>query len=310
VIDAATPTPDGAPMLCGDGMRVRGEECDDANTAAGDGCDATCRVEPYVGAPQAAIDAMRAINPLRAAADLPGALLQGQIVQAAQDHASYYSNNAAAYTGGLSAHEEDPAYPNGFTGVTFSQRMTAAGFAGAKSSEVMAFAANPTSAVAQWLNSVYHRIPLLHPNTRLFGYGGSNASGRNADVIDFSNGTAERATAVTVWPPPGATGVPRSFNRLSEGPNPPTPPGGGNVTGPIVSVFFATGQSGTLTSQSIEDSNGTPLAITVTGPGGLMSGSYAFYAAGPASAGATFTVRIAGSVGGQPFSTSWTFTTQ
>jgi len=112
---------DAAPAVCGDTMRVRGEECDDGNLAPGDGCDATCRVEPYAGAPQAAVDAMRAVNGLRASADLPGARLQDKIVLAAQNHASYYANNAAAYAGGLSAHDEDPAFPNGFTGANFGR---------------------------------------------------------------------------------------------------------------------------------------------------------------------------------------------
>jgi cysteine-rich repeat protein len=30
---------------CGDGVRVIGEQCDDGNRRAGDGCDAMCRTE-------------------------------------------------------------------------------------------------------------------------------------------------------------------------------------------------------------------------------------------------------------------------
>src|SRR5205085_10094822 len=35
-----------APIVCGDGIVDAGEECDDGNTASGDGCDATCHAEP------------------------------------------------------------------------------------------------------------------------------------------------------------------------------------------------------------------------------------------------------------------------
>ncbi len=35
-----------APALCGDGTVGNGEQCDDGNTKAGDGCSATCLVEP------------------------------------------------------------------------------------------------------------------------------------------------------------------------------------------------------------------------------------------------------------------------
>ena len=34
---------------CGNGVVERGEQCDDGNTTAGDGCDAACRVEPICG---------------------------------------------------------------------------------------------------------------------------------------------------------------------------------------------------------------------------------------------------------------------
>ena len=42
--DAAPPVID-APT-CGDGVIEAGEQCDDGNAAPGDGCGATCRIEP------------------------------------------------------------------------------------------------------------------------------------------------------------------------------------------------------------------------------------------------------------------------
>jgi cysteine-rich repeat protein len=306
---------DAPPALCGDGMRVRGEECDDHNQAAGDGCSATCQVEPYAGAPQSAIDAMHAINALRAAADVPGRPLDRSAVQSSQAHADYYSNNYTTVyqpNPSFSPHQEMSGYP-GFTGVNFYDRMTAAGFAGSAMFETMAFANNPQGAVTQWLNTVFHRIPILHPNMGTFGYG--NAAGHPNDVADYGSATAEKQGAVIVWPPPGATGVPRSFSTTQEGPSPPNPPGGGTTTGPIVSVYFANGSSGTITSHSIKDSAGNTLPDTMIAKddatfSAFMMGSYCFYAAGPAASGATFTVSIAGTVNSQPFQTSWSFTTQ
>jgi cysteine-rich repeat protein len=296
-------------------MRVAGEECDDHNTANGDGCDMTCKVEPYAGAPQSAIDAMHAVNIARAAADVPGAKLDSHAVASSQNHATYYATNAAAYPSGVSPHVEDASFPTGFTGVQFSTRMSFAGFTGSAFFETMAFSANAPSAVSQWLNTVFHRIPILHPNMTVFGYGNSTASGRNNDVADYGGGSAESTTKVILWPPPNATGIARQFNILQEGPTPPTPPGGGNITGPIISVFFANGSTGTITSHSIKDAGGTTLPDTMIAKndatfGAFMQGSYAFYAAGPAPAGTTFTISIAGTVNGQPFSRTWTFTTQ
>jgi len=308
-------TVDAAPALCGDGMRVLGEECDDHNTLPGDGCDDACRVEPYAGAPQAAVDALHAIDALRAAADLPGAHLDAKLVQASQAHADFYATNyAALYTGNnaISPHQETSGYP-GFTGVQFYNRTAAAGFTGQAMFETMAFVANPQNAVRGWLNTVFHRIPLLHPNMTLVGYG--NASAQANDVADYGRGTAESADKVIVWPPPDATGVPVSFDVRYEGPSPPKPPGGGNVTGPLVSVFFANGANGTITSHAIKDASGATLPDTMLAKddatfNAFMMGSYCFYADGPAASGATFTVEIAGTVNGQAFTRTWSFTTQ
>ncbi len=58
IVDAATTTARGKFTMdvtlkdaaCGDGLVSGGEQCDDGNTAAGDGCSATCALEPLAGA--------------------------------------------------------------------------------------------------------------------------------------------------------------------------------------------------------------------------------------------------------------------
>lgn len=310
-VDAPGTGVDAAPMQCGDGIRVRGEECDDHNTTSGDGCDSTCHVEPPAGASQAQIDEMHAVNALRAEADVPGRPMDPHANQSSSAHASYYANNPAAYAGGLSPHLEDASFPNGFTGVQFFDRMSAAGVTGNAMFETMAFSGNPTSAVGQWQNSVFHRVPLLHPSMGSFGYG--LATG--ADVSDFESGAAEKPGAVIVWPPPNATGIPGSFNTQQEGPNPPPPPGGGSVTGPIISILFASGTTGTVDTHILRDAGGAMVAHTLVTPqdatvGPFLVGTFAMYAAGPAASGAKFTVEITGTAGGQAYSKAWSFTTQ
>jgi cysteine-rich repeat protein len=310
--DAMPMMPDATMSACGNGTRECGEECDDGNTTSGDGCSAACVVEPYAGAPQSAIDALHAMNVLRAEACLPGAHIETHVVASSQNHASYYANNAAAYTGGLSPHNEDPNFPTGYTGVNFYDRMSAAGFTGPAMFETMAFVDNPQAAIAEWRDTVFHRIPILHPNMTRFGYGNSNANGRNNDVSDYSSGAAASASQVVVWPAPNATGVARTFNTAQEAPTPPAPPGGGGTTGPLVSVFFASGSNGTITSHSIKQGS-TVKPDTMIAPsdatfGPFMMGSYCFYPDPPAGA-ATYTVTIAGTVNGQSFTKTWSFTT-
>jgi hypothetical protein len=163
-----------------------------------------------------------------------------------------------------------------------------------------------------WLNSVFHRVPIIHPNATQMGYGGASGNGGSADVIDFGAGASEDVTQVVLFPPPNATGVIGSFNRLQEGPNPPAPPGGGNITGPIVSVA-ADADLTIITAEILQ--NGNVLPTILVGPntpnlGPFMSGTFAFYASGPAPSNTTFTARISGTIGGQPFTREWSFTTE
>ena len=62
--------------------------------------------------------------------------------------------------------------------------MTAAGDTGSPRSEVMAFSGDPVSAIGQWINSVYHRTPLLSPWLQEMGYGMT----ADCDTIDMGQG--------------------------------------------------------------------------------------------------------------------------
>jgi hypothetical protein len=171
-----------------------------------------------------------------------------------------------------------------------------------------AFVGNPTSAVNEWLNTVFHRVPMLHPNMAVFGY----AKATGVDVADYGSGTADQPDEVIVWPPPGATNVPATFNTGQEGPNPPPAPGNMATTGPIISVFFAN-NAGTITSHSISVGGVVQqdTALTPSDPtfGAFLMGSYCFYT-DPQGAAKKFDVTVTGTVSGHAFTKSWSFTTQ
>jgi len=69
------PPPPPPPPNCGNGTIDGGEECDDGNTTAGDGCDASCRVEGLVGdrcaVPRSVTDGATAFSTLGATTDGP-----------------------------------------------------------------------------------------------------------------------------------------------------------------------------------------------------------------------------------------------
>jgi cysteine-rich repeat protein len=304
---------------CGDGVRNTGEECDDANTAGGDGCDDLCRVE---GSPNASPEQLRAfqdINSIRASAGLAGLAMDDDINEAAQNHADCFVNNPEDYLDPnndfvfiFNPHEEAQGFTF-FSGAQFFDRMAAAGFSGAPMFEVMAFSDDPDAAVGTWLNSVFHRVPLLHPNTAQMGYGGASGARLPADVVDFGSGVSADASQIVLFPPPGATGVIGAFDTRFEGPNPPRPPGGGTVTGPIISVLFDASVNAEITSRELFDGDGDAVDTTLVDPGfggGLMLGSFAFYGDGPARSGETFTAAISGTLNGQAFERSWSFTVE
>lgn len=109
--------------------------------------------------------------------------------------------------------------------------------------------------VTALLEAPYHRLPMLDAELGLVGCG--LAAGNRAQVVQMvwpraagqldrppsgrsrpGRGTVERA--LSVYPPPGATGVRTGFDRASETPTPfahvPLPADGGADVGPVLSV--------------------------------------------------------------------------
>jgi hypothetical protein len=66
-----------------------------------------------------------------------------------------------------------------------------------------------------WMNSVYHRAPLLRREVVSFGYGHALGCGD----VDLGK-QASKDGGWTVWPPTGARSVPTTFFASRESPNP------------------------------------------------------------------------------------------
>src|SRR5688500_10218594 len=113
--------------------------------------------------------------------------------------------------GGLSAHQQTPG-TFGFTGVQFSDRMRAAGYAGFAFSEVIHFLGDPERAVRGWENSVFHRIPLVSLSAGEVGFGEAETDRLAVDVMDFGRTRAAVDwNAIVVYPPEGSIDNPRGF---------------------------------------------------------------------------------------------------
>lgn len=258
------------------------------------------------GAPDAAVTAINAVNTIRVAMGVECAKLVLDLDTSAKAHCDFYAantGNAMCEGGNISPHDEVTGC-TGFTGADPGARVAAAGYVGNGWGEVMAFNDDPLKAVDQWVNSVWHRTPLLSPWWDDMGYG----SATKCDVIDLGPGTQTPTTATAMYPYAGQTNVVRSFNGADEGPVPPAPPTGWPSGLPITLYV----RNAVTVSHSIEVmGSGMPLdhqwidyKVSDNDSDQLI-----MYTNAPFAANTTYHVTIAVTLKGAPKTFDWTFTT-
>lgn len=258
---------------------------------------------PPSDAPADAVTALNAENAARVAMGVPCASLVLTLCTSAQNHCAYYTANQGSSTcAASSAHSEISGCPD-FTGADPGARIRAAGYNGNGWSECMAFLGDPAGAVKTFIDSVYHRTPVLSPWYRDMGYGG----GSGCDTIDFGPGAGTAKTVTAFYPYDGQTGVPLSFNGAQEGPTPPVPSSGWPSGYPITLY----GQGITVSShQLMVDGDSTPLAHQwLDGDSTLGSTAKVMYADAPLTANTTYRVTIDGTTTSATVHFEWTFTT-
>src|SRR5262249_35214498 len=152
-----------------------------------------------------------------------------------------------------------------FVAVQFFDRDTMAGYAGQPFFETMVFGANPGGdAVQTWIDSIWHRTPVLSPWVRDVGYGDT---GRDCATMDFGAGERAANNIVATWPVDGQTGVPTQFDGSREGPPPPRPETGWPSGYPIT-IYL----KGTLTAHSLTiDGSSEEIPHFFFGPGDSLS---------------------------------------
>jgi len=276
---------------------------------------AEAAIEP-LAEEQAALDL---VNRVRADLGLRVLTVGEAVSDAAQNHADYlWLNMPLAH----SPHAEDPALP-GYTGTAPDARLAAAGVdlaAATPLGEVIAWQPRSVAGVAVWLETVYHRLPLLRPEATAIGYGHVLADGLAINVMEIVT-PAERAAAPTQlvrYPGPGATGVALSWDG-AESPAPPAPPGGFD-SGPVVTLSAALGVSLRLHEVTLSGPAGEslPLVVLVARDDDVAPAAYhrdlasaiAFYAHEPLRPELRYDVRLVVSVNGAaPQVEAWSFTT-
>ncbi len=255
------------------------------------------------------------VNTYRIRAGLGPLHMIGQLNDASGAHANYVLLHPDLYEDeGLSVHEEAPDR-DGFFGERFWERMKVAGYNGLPFREVIAYQATPAAAVAHWMETVYHRLPLLHPAAQHVGYAERHLGKARINVLDVGagDGVEPIIPGGVVWPPDGATNVALAWDGL-ESPQPPPPPSG-YPSGPVVTLTFALNTEFEVLQHFIKDTDTDAMLphtlLTPKNDTNLQGeSSVALYTDEPLLPGRTYEVRVRGVADGVEFFRSWTFTTR
>ncbi len=257
--------------------------------------------------------ALSRLDAVRAAVGLGPVAGDDAAHHAAQGHAEFYVKHAAKYTNSkLNPHSQDKSFGDGFTGTGFFDRLKAAGFGGTPSSEVMAFTGSGVAAVDGWMETVYHRLPLIDPRSALVGVGIASAGGSHTEVMDFGAGGEPEGAPIVVYPWPGMKDVPRSWLG-NEGPQPPPPPEG-YPSGPVITARLPAGA--TLKGHSLRTDDGAELPHVLLTPAvdpnlkAFDGRAIALYAHKPLTGGAWHEVELRFEAQGALRTLRWRFATR
>jgi len=252
---------------------------------------------------QAALDA---VNANRQVAGVPPVTADKALAEAAEEHAWYtVFNFGQPSQAGLGIHTENPTLP-GFVGTNFLQRDHAAGYVGNRASEVINHVFTPPAAVSVWIDSVYHRFPLLDRETQAIGYGEATIGILSTVVMDIGIGEPTKGQPV-MFPPNGARDVPAAFIGHEE-PD-PAPTGTQYPVGYPVTLTVGSASTLAVQDSKLLGPDGNEVAGFALQPGQQVAGGeWGFMAQSPLKPGATYTAEVAGTLDGQPFSQRWSFT--
>ncbi len=282
--------------ICGHACKM-GFSCSAGSCVSGQACPAP------TGAPADATTAITIANGIRAKIGSPCSVIAPALDTSATKHCTYYKANAGMGACVSNPHVEVMACTQ-YVGAQFYDRMAVAGYNGQPASEDMAFVGDPTQAVGQWVDSVWHRPPLLSPWVRDFGYG----SAAGCDTADFGVGASAPTNTVANYPYDGQTGVPTSFSG-NEGPTPPAPPTG-FPSGYPITVFL---MGATITAHTLTlDGDAALIGHVWIGPADsqFLRDAYVMYANKPLTPGKKYRVHVEATQGAAPVKLDWAFTTQ
>ncbi|MGI6697538.1 MAG: stalk domain-containing protein [Clostridia bacterium] len=151
------------------------------------------------------------INYYRGIAGLPGMTIDKSLNAAANNHALYVSSNTNA------GHYQNNKKHQYFTGEMPWDRTRYFGYMSPMVAENIHFVKSHTGAVDDWMDSVYHRLPLINPIYKHMGYGYAVKDTKYVNVLEVGavryNGLDRQ---VVVYPADGQRGVPLTWSGMEQ----------------------------------------------------------------------------------------------
>lgn len=267
---------------------------------------------PVVGA-GSGDDALAYLGDLRADLGLPALTRSPLLTSAAQAHANYLQLNHAYHDEhGLSPHVEVASLP-GFTGESGAKRVTAAGYTWRHAGEVIGYHGTPEGTMVAWIESLYHRLPLLRREVKEIGLGVAEDASYRAHVVEVGAeaGAYVNSGRFLAYPPDGALDVPTEWSgrEIPE----PTPPPAGWPSGPVLTASVDRGAVTVIASSVRAAESGAELPhtlLTAANDSHLQARDVALIPHAPLAPATTYVATISGLRDGAPYSFSWTFTTR
>jgi hypothetical protein len=235
--------------------------------------------------------------------------IDNRITQGATAHAYWWLFNLSLpAVKGLGIHREVAGTP-GYTGVTMRDRATHFGFPQASMAEDITHRGDPAAAIRDWVDSVYHRFPLMIPTLDSIGFGEASGGGLPIDVLDMSfRNEVGDIRQVVAYPADGQVDIPAAFlgNELPD----PVPPGGKYPTGYPVTLNFNPFANASTSATEVRDPAGHLVDSYVLPATHADENVLTILPKAPLQKKAVYHVHVAGTINGTAFTHDWSFTTE
>jgi tetratricopeptide (TPR) repeat protein len=250
--------------------------------------------------------ALDSLNNVRSSLGLPQVHEDAAMAEAAQAHAYFYMFNASQpQLSGTGIHTEDPSLP-GFVGAQPLDRDRHFGYGGSRGDEVITHVLTPSSSIADWVDSVFHRYPLADRETSVVGYGEARIGVLSIGVMDFGLVQPGSGDAVA-YPSADQTNVPAAFidNEVPD----PLPQGAPKPAGYPVTLQLGGAQKLTVTTGRLLGPDGQEVPSYTLNPGNQVTATqWGLIPHSPLKPGARYTAEVVGTADGKDFSKRWSFT--